>query len=305
METRTIPGRPSKRLIAACLAVLAAALLAWTLVRRDFSGASNAGSLGGAALVQRTQASKPLSQTDHDEAYAGASRESALEAEVGVSSTPGGATDTSAVSHSNDRLETFRAELEAALVQRMNPNALLSEAQRIADLDLGLKALAQPTIDGGVRLDFLGEPDGLIAGLEVGRSANFANIVTMEVQCEQKDATFLEGAFRGSPTMRVKIWSDSEGRPSNLVIRAELPAAYRESLDAGIDINSGTTTYGLRCYVDLLDSSKSTMSVLVMKDGMPTDGENSSPLVIGGWPDKDKVEQLASTLLALQKSFNN
>ena len=146
---------------------------------------------------------------------------------------------------------------------------------------------------------------GLRAGLEVARSARHASILGLEIQCDQEAPTFLSGAYRGPPTLRVKVWRDSAGNPSNLVISTELKPAYRESLGAGIDINQGTTVCGLQYHLDMSNPTKSGMSILEMKDGLLSDREVPMVLYGDSWPQMENVQKFASKLLALQQTLNN
>jgi hypothetical protein len=202
-----------------------------------------------------------------------------------------------------EAVATLQDELEATLYERMNPGALLAVAQLIADLDMDLTTMPVPTIDGGVRFEFEGMPEGINAALEVNRpTATSANILSLEVQCDEEgDGKYLEGAYRGRPSLRVKVWTDSDGKPLHMVMSSNLEPLYRKSVEAGLDINYSTINYGLSYHLDMKDGANSGTKALVMVNGIPTDKE--VPAILGGAePQVEQVKKFSSTLLALQKS---
>ncbi len=208
-----------------------------------------------------------------------------------------------------ESLASVRLDLEETLFERINPSAILDLAQQIADLKVDLRANPQPTIDGGVRFELVGVPEEISAALVVYRSKDpeVANIskLLIEYKNEGGEPRYLHGAVRHAPTATVMAWSDSNGKPTNLVISTKTPPAYKESLQAGIDLSQSGINLGMQYHLDLGNPDNSGMLNLAMKNGMPLDTKSPSSLAVGQSPSVNEVVQFNKTLLGLCQSVSS
>ncbi len=212
--------------------------------------------------------------------------------------------EAKATAEAEEAVRGLRMDLHESLLGRLNPDALLAFAQGIADGECEPKILGDPGLGGGVRVALQGVHEGLAAFLEVNHSSDpeIAKVLTLEIQCDpEESAPFVEGSFRAAPLMSVKVWSDHDGNAKDIVIFTDIPPAYADCKQAGLDINQSTFDLGLVYRIPQSQSAPPTVRQNYFEYGLPKNREISALVQGPATPSRERMERFNRQLLKLHE----